>query len=311
MASIGNTSEDILQSVLEQAFTPPPPSKRQSVPPLPNGEPTSVQDLATSDFLSESSIPSGSADDTWKLAYETQVGAWRAQSSEAREKAEKERERWEAIRVAEKEENERRRALVISSGSQPEPTEHEREAEWENVIRHKNHSVLTLTGAQSQTSAQSSSALPVESSQFTAPTAPSEVSRPQSQADTGEGSQKWEDIHSPLASSYPSFEYPERTDTPSPTHRHVAPTPVTPLSATLAIFDSTLSTRTRVKALFSSLAINLALPFINGVMLGFGEVFAKNVVLQWFGWKSVGPGYLAASTGINSGIKPKASWGER
>ncbi|KAG6880121.1 hypothetical protein C0992_005828 [Termitomyces sp. T32_za158] len=300
MASTGNTSEDILQSVLDQAFSPPP-SKRQSVPPLPSGERTSVEDIAASEPLSESSISSGSTDDSWKAAYETQVETWRAQSSEAREKAEKERERWEAIRVAEKAEHERRRALGIPYGSQPEPAEREHETGWENVIRHNDQSVL----------AQSSPTLPEESSQSTAPTAPSEASLPQSQADIGEGSQKWEDIHSPLTSSYPSFEYPEHTDSPSPPHRDVAPTPAAPLSATLAIFDSTLSTRTRVKALFSSLAINLFLPFINGVMLGFGEIFAKNVVLQWFGWKSVGHGYLAASTGINSGLKPKTSWGER
>jgi len=46
-------------------------------------------------------------------------------------------------------------------------------------------------------------------------------------------------------------------------------------------------------AFASSLAINLFLPFVNGVMLGFGEVFAKNLMLGWLGWGStathVGP----------------------
>jgi hypothetical protein len=43
---------------------------------------------------------SDSADtDSWKEEYETQVQAWREQSAEAREKAEKERARWEAIRA--------------------------------------------------------------------------------------------------------------------------------------------------------------------------------------------------------------------
>ncbi|KAG6887919.1 hypothetical protein C0995_011627 [Termitomyces sp. Mi166 len=294
MASTGNKSEDILQSVLDQAFTPPH-SKRQSVPPPPRVEPTPVDNVTSTGPLSESSETSGSPDDSWKAAYESQVEAWRAQSSEAREKAEKERERWEAVRATEKKEDECRRALGIPYESQPEPTEHRHETGWETVTQNSDQSTLTSVGTHPQTSTQSSAALHVESSQ----------------ADIGEGSQKWEDVHSSLTSSYPSFEYPERTDTPSPSHRHAAPPPAAPLSATMAIFDSTLSTRTRVKALFSSLTINLLLPFVNGVMLGFGEIFAKNVVLQWFGWKPVGPGYVAASTGIGSGIRRKTSWGER
>lgn len=31
-------------------------------------------------------------------------------------------------------------------------------------------------------------------------------------------------------------------------------------------------------------------------MLGFGEIFAKNVVLGWFGWKM--PGSVAATAGV-------------
>ncbi|OAX31882.1 hypothetical protein K503DRAFT_777212, partial [Rhizopogon vinicolor AM-OR11-026] len=37
--------------------------------------------------------------------------------------------------------------------------------------------------------------------------------------------------------------------------------------------------------LLSSLAINLFLPFMNGVTLGFGEIFAKNVLAGWIGWR--------------------------
>jgi hypothetical protein len=57
----------------------------------------------------ESSVSSGSIDDLWKAEYESQVHSWRAQSAEAREKAEKERERWEAFRMAEKEDAARRK----------------------------------------------------------------------------------------------------------------------------------------------------------------------------------------------------------
>lgn len=119
------------------------------------------------------------------------------------------------------------------------------------------------------------------------------------QHDTLEGSQKWEEVDSPSSSSYPSMSFPEQ---PTPLHEsnhdhhdrkhshHNTP----PRTATLAVFDSTLSTRTRLQAFASSLAINLLLPFVNGVMLGFGEIFAKDIVLKWFGW-----GSTAARVGIS------------
>jgi hypothetical protein len=61
------------------------------------------------------------------------------------------------------------------------------------------------------------------------------------------------------------------------------------------VFDSSLSTRTRVFALLASLGINLLLPFINGVMLGVGEIFAKEVIGVW--WNR--PGSIAANLGFS------------
>ena len=111
-------------------------------------------------------------------------------------------------------------------------------------------------------------------------------------------SQKWEDVPS-VTSSYPSMSFPEHNDTPSPP-RPLLSSQEPPNSVTLAIFDSSLSTRTRVTAFFSSLAVNLFLPFVNGVMLGFGEIFAKEVVMGWLGWKNSGP----ASSVTNLGLRP-------
>lgn len=90
--------------------------------------------------------------------------------------------------------------------------------------------------------------------------------------------------------------FPERTTTPSPSPGYNTIEP--PRTATLAILDPSLSTWTRLRALFASLAINLLLPFVNGVMLGFGEIFAKEVVIGWFGWKKSGS--IAASAGIHT-----------
>lgn len=39
-------------------------------------------------------------------------------------------------------------------------------------------------------------------------------------------------------------------------------------------------------SIFSSVAINLFLPFVNGMMLGFGEIFAHQLGIRW-GWLRV------------------------
>ncbi|KAJ2917448.1 hypothetical protein MD484_g3016, partial [Candolleomyces efflorescens] len=214
---------------------------------------------------------SDSADsDSWKEEYEAQVQAWREQSAEAREKAEKERARWEAIRA-------------------------------EDAAKRKAAGVI-------ETPAEIPTGIPNIHSRSASLTSPTQMvesktvgTEPESRGETtDDGSQKWEDVQA-STSSFPSS-FPERTEPSSPT-RQVATASSNkpaPTSATLAIFDSSLSTKTRVLALFSALAINLALPFVNGVMLGFGEIFAKNVVLGWFGWKPVGPGSIAGTAGLKS-----------
>ncbi|KDN35137.1 hypothetical protein RSAG8_11825, partial [Rhizoctonia solani AG-8 WAC10335] len=132
----------------------------------------------------------------------------------------------------------------------------------------------------------------------------------------------WEEVHS-LGSSFPSLPEQHNTNTIplQPTyrprqavqkkekehhhHRHSdhPPAPAPPPSLTLSLFDSSLPTRTRVVALFSSVAINMFLPFVNGVMLGFGEIFARNVIGPWFGW----PKPVAASVGVRAGRDKKRS----
>lgn len=64
-------------------------------------------------------------------------------------------------------------------------------------------------------------------------------------------------------------------------------TQLQPPAVTPLIFSHDVPIRTRALALLSSLAINMFLPFVNGVMLGFGEIFANHVLAPWIGWKSV------------------------
>jgi hypothetical protein len=227
---------------------------------------TSGTDAQTSDStLVEAPVANTggeSAGDAWKAEYETNVQSWRAQSAEMREKAENERARWERIRAAEKEESTHRKTEGL-----PEPP-----SSWET----KNKSSGQVSGA-------------------TIAASPSPVD---AKDDNGvSNSQKWETVHVSPTSSYPSMSFPGQSGPPSPEPRNRrlsnhAPPP----SATLAILDNSLSTRMRLSALLSSLAINLLLPFVNGVMLGFGEIFAKNVVIGWFGWQI--PGSVATNVGV-------------
>ena len=79
-------------------------------------------------------------------------------------------------------------------------------------------------------------------------------------------------------------------------HQHQQQLPAPP-SLTVSIFSSALSPRARVLAIFSSLAINMFLPFVNGVMLGFGEIFAQNIVAPLLGWKPPGALGIRAARG--------------
>jgi len=126
----------------------------------------------------------------------------------------------------------------------------------------------------------------------------------------------WENLPSSPTSSFPSMSFPEPSRSHSPEHLLHAPaaartttttTTTTPpaahpapaASATLAVFDGTLPIGMRFWALVSSLSINMFLPFVNGVMLGFGEIFAKTVIVGWLGW---GP---TVATNLGLGVRSR------
>lgn len=76
-----------------------------------------------------------------------------------------------------------------------------------------------------------------------------------------------------------------------PDENDFAPSHSLTLSAWRALFRSStysmsVSTRRKLYLVLGSLAINLCLPFINGVMLGLGEIFARETVAIYFG---IGP----------------------
>ncbi|KAH9481446.1 Mitochondrial import protein 1 [Psilocybe cubensis] len=306
MAASSNESLDILESALDQAFSAPLPTVPQEVP----QEVSATEQSDSSQFesveesnLTESSVvevnlsESTVSNDSWKEEYEAQVKSWRARSAEEREKAEKERLRWEAIRAIEKEEAAKRKAAGIVDEPVVAPTQPPEE-KWEDV---KTSSETTPETPASKvetapSNIKEASELKVPSSPT--PPLPRTVSH-QDTATTTDDSQKWEDVPS-VTSSFPSMSFPENIEASTPANREQpAPAPA-PVSVSLAIFDSSLSTRTRVTALISSLAVNLFLPFVNGVMLGFGEIFAKDVVMRWLGWKPSGPASTVTNVGLRS-----------
>ncbi|KAF9046917.1 hypothetical protein BDZ89DRAFT_1058387 [Hymenopellis radicata] len=235
------------------------------MPPSPAVEAPSTLAVDTADNENASApepIVSAEEVESWKAEYDSQVQAWRAESAEAREKAETERQRWETVRANQVQ------APSVMSG-------------WETVGS-KNTSSAPSGSVHTSSIADSRDLVSGEPQASRAGPSHSQAS--------GDDAAKWEDVPSSISSSFPSMSFPEHDETSPATRK---PPTDAPMSATLAIFDPSLSSRTRVKALFSSLAINLLLPFINGVMLGFGEIFAKNIVLEW--WR---PGSTVTQTGI-------------
>lgn len=86
------------------AFTPAPTFRQFQ--PAGSSQPTSQPQsaAATEELSTDFSISASSTDDEWKSEYESHVQSWRAESAEAREKAERERAKWEEIRAKEREE---------------------------------------------------------------------------------------------------------------------------------------------------------------------------------------------------------------
>ncbi|KAJ8507288.1 hypothetical protein ONZ45_g10330 [Pleurotus djamor] len=283
-SALQEADQTLLQSALSDAFSPPPLAVNPTESPSPSAKPEPEAKPPTGE--SEASPEDSEA---WKAEYEAQVNSWREQSASAREQAEKERARWEAIRAAEKND-------TIVRGSEPKQPLSD--------VQPPGLSATSSSESPGPADARDLVAISGETAPPPVPPSSSSDIAHLSTTSHADNVEKWEDIPSSLTSSFPSMSFPEHTEPSSPARKprteHVET--AAPPSATLSVFDSSLSSRTRIKALLSSLAINLALPFVNGVMLGFGEIFAKNVILEWFGWnKPSRSGRVATTAGL--GVK--------
>ncbi|TFK50107.1 hypothetical protein OE88DRAFT_1719457 [Heliocybe sulcata] len=274
MAEHDPETQELLQSALSTALTPADLPRASISPPPPAAQAPAEAEAP----VEVTDAPGTDAHDAWKAEYEAQVAKWRAENIEQRARAEKERERWERIRAEEK-------AQRVKEGK-------EENEEWPSAAG----SSTQRGGSPSPADARDLVTGEKEGHHHT------ETSHPR-QPSSLSASQKWEDLPSSMNSSqsYPSMSFPSLSnpDTPPETHRpdhhaahhhrhqgqhHAHQRDSGSQHVTLSIFDSTLPTGTRALALASSLGINFVLPFINGVMLGFGEIFAKEVVVGWLGW---------------------------
>lgn len=246
----------------------------------------------------------GDDEDPWKAEFEAQVSELQAQSPQALETAERERAKWEEIRKHEEEERE-------AIGQEPET--------WDTLGSHVTSSMAVVSeflAGHTPTSEGPPSPIQVNVSSIDGAmpsTDHGSVSEHHS-VESVSPSQKWVQISPSLGSSYPSISLsdpsglssspaprPSPPPSCSPTQRHKSSVEerntAIPPSTLPSIMDHTVTRRTRFSLIVSSLAINLFLPFVNGVMLGFGEIFAKNVLVGWFGWRTQS-GRIAAHLGV-------------
>ncbi|KAG8831811.1 hypothetical protein FRC20_008069, partial [Serendipita sp. 405] len=241
------------------------------------------------------------ADDSWKKEYDERLHHWKAENAARREQSEKTRTEWEQRRSSKDFEGTYVTPSVATSSMASSYVDARDLVSGEGEGGHGKEALDVLPAS-------------------------AKGQRQRFSAASGSGednSQGWENVPSEsLTSSYPSINFPnidEKTgrstggqhqdaaqrrdggDRRPPTAGFTLP-PVAPPSVTLSIFDSTLSTRARFLALASSLAINLVLPFINGVMLGFGEIAAKSL-FGWGGWRDVASGLGLRSAGSRAKAK--------
>jgi hypothetical protein len=297
----------------------------EAVAPAPDAAAPATENASHSVLADDDTMPAGDGEQAaeWKAEYDAQVEAFKARSAEQREKAERERERWEKIRA---EEGPSKPVSDAPGTLQPEGA-----GSAGHLVGHGTwESVQGVAATGDPDKLREVSPSPVDGrglvtgeGQGPPPTHGARAHAASGSDASGEHSGS--DIPSSLADSFPSSFDIETPPSPAPRRHHLAderghasraPVPVPepyasalhaaaatdragPAAVTPMIFDASLAPRTRVYALLASFGINLLLPFINGVMLGVGEIFAKEIIGVW--WSR--PGGVAARLGLGQAKK--------
>ncbi|KAG8908342.1 hypothetical protein FRB99_007269 [Tulasnella sp. 403] len=292
MSTDAESGTNVLKAGLSEAFSEPislPSSVSDltvssgATPPVP--APTTAASLEAGAPPAEGAV-SEAESASWREEYDARVAEWRAQNAAARKKAEETREKYAAIRAEEE------RAAASTSkdvGRQPLPNDPHRPPQGQPA----SSPPFSVSVPASDHEHDKWEDIPSVASSF--PSLPSQMN--DGHVLTGEdgASRTTTNNENMPSSSVPDSgeegptEEKQKTSTAGVTGaaggaavaRQQRP------SVTPRILDAGLPWKTRAFALVSSLAINMFLPFVNGVMLGFGEIFARNVIAPWFGWKSV------------------------
>ena len=113
--------------------------------------------------------------------------------------------------------------------------------------------------------------------------APEETRNPEPKSDKSENSQVPARIPNQSSSQSQSHNTP----------------PSQPPSLTLSLFTS--PSTVSISKIFAIVGINILLPFVNGVMLGFGEIFAREAVRTGRHWWNTGTGLFGRRGGSGLG----------
>jgi len=314
--------DDVLAASLESAFEPSPDITKSTVSissqPSTSSSAVILDASASANEASASAEPATSGDgaldsEAWKDDYEKYLQHWQAESAVARQKAEETREIWEKRRAEEKKAGKERNddwETYVTPSTTPPPEK--------EPIHHRSTTCAAdgrdfVPGAEAEKgSGKETIESMLPSIEQPNPPYPSSLNAQPRAKGSSPGSDRekseWTQINPrSVESSFPDISFPSRPSSPHQHQSHSVSKDTDskanlphPPSATLTIFDGTLSTRTRILALSSALAINFLLPFVNGVMLGFGEIFARNIV-AWIGWSpSRGARNTATAIGIGA-----------
>ncbi|TDL25500.1 hypothetical protein BD410DRAFT_819653 [Rickenella mellea] len=285
-------ADALLQSALSSAFTDLPVVRKSTSPSEAKPSTPTPQTQTSTQPPAAESGGEPSPEDKWKEEYEAQVQTWRAESATARKKAEETRGHWEAVRASQSDMSHSGEGWerLDDGKSIPGPPN------LSSPLRTSHPESPSPADARDSVTGEGEGGRGVEKLEAIMPPARGPARRTNLEDSTHSSTHKWETIPS-MDSSTPSLSYPEQSEPHSPEEGQPTPRPPALPSATLAVFDTSLTTRSRALALLSSLTINLLLPFVNGVMLGFGEIFAKTLAGRW-GWKI--PGGAATAVGVGA-----------
>lgn len=254
----------------------------------PRAAPAAPEPEAAEPVLADAAAPELEVED-WKPSYEANLAVWEAEAAEARTKAEATRAKFEDAAAAEAKAaaDERKQA---ASAAKEATARAEREARLASALAEEPPRPHHKKAADTASKVREAWELVKDSPTPTA---------------SAPASQTWEEISAPhssvedISASSPDRNVSEKHSTatglPVQTSGAVGAGaadnggPTQPPSLTLSIFTNHGALTAR--RVLAPLGINLVLPFINGIMLGLGEITAREAVrvgrLWWRGERAI------------------------